>query len=221
MRYLPKSITLSFSITFLLLGASLACIPAAILNPTPIPTLTPISTATPSTVEWSILPLALQEDTLYTGEQRAWSFDIPSEGTILLSLEARIAWDKLAGSAHILELTVNGTPVTSEMLINKPITCTYADGRSYDYYKPIKLGSPSYWMLFYSPDYESNNVRGSKYQVLEGQAYLYMFDITKLVRQGQVNRIIASNQGEPVRDIWNKPIPLTLRQVKLLESFGE
>jgi hypothetical protein len=155
------------------------------------------------------------------GEQRVWSFDAAPESIVLLSLEARIAWENLAGSAQILELNINEAPVTDEALINKPIMLTYVDGRSWSYYSPAGPGLPPYWMLFYSPDYESNNVRGSKYQVLEGQAYLYMFDISPLILVGQVNQVTLRNRGELFRDAQNQPIPLAVRQVKLLKQSRE
>lgn len=161
----------------------------------------------------------VEQDVLYLGEQRIWSFDASSEDIILLSMEARIDWHKLAGSANILELTVNEKPVTSELLVNKPITYTFADGRRYVYYKPVYEGGDFYcWEVFYSPDYESNNVWGSRYQVLEGQAYLYIFDITHLVWPSQLNKIILSTRGEHIQHTNNRVVPLTIRQVKLLKN---
>jgi hypothetical protein len=207
MSQLLKRITLSFSIAILAAVTSLACTLA-----------TPFSSSTTSTSTWSILSLTSREDVLYTGEQRLLSFQASNaHDLVLLSLEARIDWHQLAGSAGIMELLVNGAPVTSEFLINKPITFTYADGRSFSYYRKLESDpDTSYWLLSYSPDYESNNVPGSGYQVLEGQAYLYIFDITELVNPGQVNTITLINQGEEVRDYWDKPVPLAFRQVRLL-----
>ena len=232
MRHLPKQITPALSLTILLVIWSLACGPVALVSPTSTPTASPTATpvvpltytptAAPVThgpVKWSRTPLAAQ-DTLYPGEQRVWSFDASSEGITFLSLETHIDWDKLAGSANLLELTVNGSPITGEMLVNKPITFNFADGQSQAYYRLRDESTAQFlWTVFYSPDYESNNVPGSGYYVLEGQACFYIFDITQLVQSGQVNKITLSNRGEPERQVTKRPIPLVLRQAKLLKNY--
>ncbi len=163
----------------------------------------------------SVIPLNLPENKLAVGEQKSWNFKAPANGTILLSLEARIDWEKLAGSAFIMELTVNDVPITGERLINKPFKVTFADGQKGVYYG--KSPTP-YWMLFYSPSYEANSEIGSGYRVLEGQACLYIFDLTSLVKPGQVNKITLYHRGEYLRDILNRPIPLNFRQVKILQN---
>jgi hypothetical protein len=166
--------------------------------------------------QWSNIPLSIQADTLYTSEQRTWNFDAPPHGTVLLSIEARIGWYQLAGAYPLMELRVNDRPVTADMLINKPITFTLADGRSFSYYLRQTPDSDLYWDVFYSPDFESNNVADSQYRVLEGQAYLYTFDITPLLRHGQTNTIILINRSERLQEIEPGPIPLVFRQAKLM-----
>ncbi|MBK8946447.1 MAG: hypothetical protein IPM32_14420 [Ignavibacteriae bacterium] len=168
---------------------------------------------------WSIITLAPGEDTVHTSKKRAWSSDIYSSDVVLLSIEARIGWHSLAGGAWIMEILINDKPVTGELLVNKPITFTYADGRIFNYYSGgAELELPPYWILFYSHDYESNNTLESKYQVLEGQSCLYIFDITSLVEYGQENTVELINRGERVSDILDQPIPLVFRQVKLIKK---
>lgn len=161
--------------------------------------------------------LSLEEGALDAGEEKTWSVDVWPGTPVLLSLEARIGWHKLAGSAAIMELEVNGVPVADEMLINKPDTFTYADGREFAYYGK-EPGAHSCWTLFYSPDFESSNKPGSGYQVLDGQAYVYVFDITQLVQPERANTITLANRGEPVRDKLRQAVPLVFRRVRLLRE---
>ncbi len=226
MRHLPNQTIAALSLTILAVIWSLACGPIALVSPTATPTAFPPATPTPAaapvthgSAKWSITPLTAQ-DILYQGEQRVWSFDASSEGITLLSMEAHIDWSNLAGAANLLELTVNENPIIGEMLINKPGVYNYADGQSEAYYRLRGESTSQFlWTVFYSPDYESNNVRGSGYQVLEGQACLYLFDITQLVQPGQGNKITLSNRGEPEQRVTKRPIPLMLRQIKLLKNY--
>jgi len=119
-----------------------------------------------------------------------------------------------------MEVLVNQKPVTADLLVNKPLTYTYADGRRFPYYTGIISSAESlYWALTYSPDYESNNVPGSNYQVLEGQTTLYVFDITRLLQPRQANTITLANRGAAVSEVVKRPVSLIFRQVKLLENF--
>lgn len=169
---------------------------------------------------WSIIPLSLQEETLAVGQQKEWTFDQADGDIFLLFMEARTDWESLAGNHYGMELVVNGRTVTGEYVINKPEQFTFADGRAYPYYRKQGTFSPAaYWSLFYSPDFESNNVRGSQYQVLDGQAYLYVFDITPLVKRGERNTVVMRNRGEEVQDYLKRPVPLHVRQVRVLRKL--
>lgn len=211
----------SVFLLWLLACGQLQSIPSAAL-----PTKTPIlisSTNIPAPAgEWLISPLNLDEAVLSVGEEKRWEFEAPMESLILLSLEAHIDWEKLAGGAYIMELVINSAPITGDLLINKPINFTIADGRTNIYYKKAEPNARFLsWAVFYSPDYEANNVPGSGYQVLDGQACLYVFDITSLVKPGRVNEIILSNHGELPQAELHRPIPLKFRQVKLLQKLAE
>ncbi len=211
MYHLSKQVKLLWAIVVLTV-ATLACNSVIIHEPHPTPT-----------AAWSILPLASGESTLYIGEEMEWSFDVPSSEVVLLSLEAHVVWPGLAGGDPVMEILVNDKTVPSELLVNKAITFTCADGRSFPYHRGAELESPPYWVLFYSPDYESNNTFGSNYQVLEGQACLYIFDITSLVEYGQTNKVVLINRGERVHDILDldQPITIAFRQVKLIKKSTE
>lgn len=168
---------------------------------------------------WSVLSLQVAEETLHTGEQKRWYFHLPAHPTlILLSVEAHIDWPNPAGAAYIMELRVNGEAIASPgRLINKPTSFHYADGRWFEYYGSIQeITSLSQWLVFYSPDYDSNNLPSSPYQVMEGQPSLYIFDITDMIYSGQTENITLGNDSEAYS--WTVPEPLSLkfRNIKLL-----
>ncbi len=181
----------------------------------------PAPAADQETEIWSSLPLAVQEELIAVGAEHGWHVEIPAASRVLLSLESRIPWERLAGSANILEISVNDAPVTRAALINKPPIYNFADGRAFDYYRALPTGSGAAWEVFYSPDYKSNNLPGSGYQVLEGQAYLYLFDITPLIQRQRENSLRIRNRGEHVREQVGKPVVLAVRQVKVVHHFVE
>jgi len=92
----------------------------------------------------------------------------------LLKLAARIQWKEVAGAASVLEVRLNGQPVTGS-LVNKGTSFRLADGREFPYY----ADSVRAWTIFYSPDFSLNNTAAAGgYQVVSdpGQAYLYQWN---------------------------------------------
>ncbi len=127
---------------------------------------------------------------------------VPNYDRVYLSLDARIDYPKLAGAAEMLQVKVNGVPVTKTQLVNKGPIFTFPDGKKYAYYTD-ETGT---WKLFYSPSFTSSGIR-------EGDAYKYVFDITSLVYKENTNEIIIANAG-PV--IINKIPPKNVNLVKSL-----
>lgn len=171
--------------------------------------------------EQHILELALQEQSLESGQQASWTISMPAAKSVLLFIEARVDWPSLAGLAYLMEISVNDLPLTEGLLLNKPPTFTFADGRTYRYYGYIEeysANSMPFWGVFYSPDYESNDlpssVISSGYSVNEGSAYTYLFDITTLISTEQT-QITLLNRGEQYTEALNQPIILMYRQLKL------
>jgi hypothetical protein len=128
----------------------------------------------------------------------SYTIGMPASGPIRLSFTGRIDWTSTAGNSNVLEILVNGNPVT---LGNKfiPQTYLYANlGFSEDYYddRGAGWGQPGYlWGLFWSPDYTANNIPSDSYFVWHGDAYSYDFDITNLVNLGASNTITLTNRG--------------------------
>ncbi|HEY4526017.1 MAG TPA: hypothetical protein VJL32_02900, partial [Candidatus Paceibacterota bacterium] len=128
-----------------------------------------------------------QDVTIKPGE--SWTGSIPKSST--LSLEGRIIYSKPAGANYVLQISVNGNTVTSP-LTNKGQSFQYKDGRTFDY----KLGSS--WLLFYGPDYSSDNSSaGGGYQVMTdpGQAYHYSWNISSLIGSNPLMDVVIKNVG--------------------------
>lgn len=128
-----------------------------------------------------------QEVTIKPGE--SWSGSVPKSAT--LSLEGRIEYSKPAGANYIMEVNVNGKALTSA-LTNKGSSFRYEDGRVYDY------RSGNAWILFYSPDFSSNDSSaGGVYQVMTdpGQAYRYSWDISSLAGSGPTMDLVIKNNS--------------------------
>ena len=112
---------------------------------------------------------------LQPGEE--WSGRLQLDGT--LAIEARLLWENPAGANYVLEVVVNGRPVTDPVL-NKMSPMRYADGRNYPYRQP----NAARWLLFYSHDYAANNgPAGGGYEVRTdpGQAYRYVWNVAPML----------------------------------------
>ena len=136
---------------------------------------------------------------LQPGEE--WSGQIRLDAG-LLPIEARLLYDKPAGGNYVLEVAVNGKPVTDPVL-NKMSPMRYADGRNYPYREP----NSAKWLLFYSHDYAANNgAAGGGYEVKTdpGQAYRYVWNVASLAGKNAVADVRFRNSSNP-------PVPLELR----------
>ncbi|WP_420125541.1 hypothetical protein [Longimicrobium sp.] len=128
----------------------------------------------------------------------SYTIGMPSSGPIRLSFSGRINWSSTAGNSNVLEILVNGNPVT---LSNKFIPQTYwYSNQSFgeDYYddRGAAWGQPGYlWGLFWSPDFTANDIPSDPYAVWHGDAYSYDLDITNLVNLGASNTITLTNRG--------------------------
>ena len=109
----------------------------------------------------------------------------------LLAVESRLLWEKPAGGAYALEITINGKPLTAP-LFNKASPMRYADGRNFPYRDP----NSGHWMAFYSHDYEAN--KGPAAGVYEvktepSQAYRYVWDVASLLGGNQTAQVEFRN----------------------------
>jgi hypothetical protein len=139
-------------------------------------------------------------------------------GTVTLRFDARIDMGSTAGNSTLLEVTVNGVPVTAAALANKAPEYTYINrGGTEPYYQ--NRGSAfgqadAYWGLFWSPDFTRNNDPADFYAVSGGNAYTYVLDITALVNRGQANTVTLRNHGEWLVNLGLQPV-IYLRDVSV------
>lgn len=181
-----------------------------------------------TTPDQARLLLANSSETLATGlnlsngSSVSWNVSMPASGTIRLSFDARINYGSTAGNSTIFEIKVNGTPVTSSYLYNKGSTYTYPNrGGTENYYdnRGSWYGqSTSYWGLFWSPDFVSNNTSSNYYYVQNANAYTFVLDVSSLVSYGQVNTIQLVNQGGWVYSATGNSPTIVLRDVIVTAS---
>jgi hypothetical protein len=127
-----------------------------------------------------------------------YTVTMPSSGPIRLSFDGRIDWPYTAGNSTVLEVLVNGIPVTTNYKSYPPSYYYANQGRTEAYYanRGSAWGQPgSLWGLFWSPDFSQNNNPSDWYYVNHGSAYLYNFTISALVNYGQTNNITLRNLG--------------------------
>lgn len=103
---------------------------------------------------------------------------------ILISFEAHLDWVASAGSFPYLGVVVNDKYVTetsslknkeNQFTINYQATVT----STHEYLDPTF----ETWRIFYSPDYDLPNQKIATYQVIEGNATTYVFDISDYIQE--------------------------------------
>ncbi|HYR11240.1 MAG TPA: hypothetical protein VEQ60_25895 [Longimicrobium sp.] len=157
---------------------------------------------------------------LTNGSSVTWNVSMPSSGTIRLSFDGRINYGSTAGNSTILQLKVNGTPVTANLLFNKDSIYTYPNRGNLkeNYFANRGAGwgqADRYWGLFWSPNFTANNSSSNQYYVSGGKAYNYVLTITGLVNYGQVNTIEMVNQGAWVQSATGNSPTIVLQNVKV------
>lgn len=154
---------------------------------------------------------------LTNGSSVTWNVSMPSSGTIRLSFDGRINYGSTAGNSTILEVLVNGVPVTAAHLYNKDSLYTYPNrGGTENYYALRGSGQAAkYWGLFWSPDFTSNNTSSNYYYVQGANAYNFVMTITGLVSYGQVNTIQLVNRGGWVQSATGHSPTIALQNVQV------
>lgn len=214
-----------FCLAALLVALALAC---QMGEPMPLAHIpSPPATAAAGMMPTQALPLDLtaqpmdvfvlqEEGVLAPGEQVTWMFKTQAVEAVWLWLEARVDWHRLAGATMALEIRVNDVPLEAGRLINKSLTYTLADGRSNTYCCRPAADTSVAWVLFYSPNFADNDLPGSGYQVLEGQSYRYVFDITGLATTGQANTITLVSWTQAASKKLEKTVRVIYRGVRVL-----
>lgn len=103
----------------------------------------------------------------------------------LLFLKARVHFGHEAGSYYFMKVKVNGKYLKKEHLLNKPPEKIIADRRKSLWFKE-DINS---WRVCYSPNYKYNYTH-RKYKVMNGDAYIFIFDISSFLKNKKYKIII-------------------------------
>lgn len=96
-----------------------------------------------------------KEARIEPGKKQSFEFDAPStpEGKdAVLSFQARLDYEKVAGNCPTMTMTLNGKPVTGANFINRPTKAKSGSGQMHT------LGGGETITIFYAPDFESADV---------------------------------------------------------------
>jgi hypothetical protein len=135
------------------------------------------------------------------GEEVKVSLDSPTTSEVYLSMTARADSKDLGGGRSFMRIRVNGKEITGERLVNKNLNFTYGDGFNTTYYSK----NMSAWYLFFSPDFVGYDNPKLKDHILEGNAYIYKFDVSDIVNKGAPNDIALENIGDEVAAQYTDP----------------
>ena len=135
------------------------------------------------------------------GDTETKSFDLQNPGNrFILSFNARLDRPHLAGADYSLRISIDGSPLNITSLVNKPQIrnyngpypgqYTYRDGRRFHWFNNANSGAVL--SLLYAPNFWENNVTGTGYGVIGGEATVYEFDVTDALRPG-ANTITFEN----------------------------
>lgn len=142
-----------------------------------------------------------QAATVPYGEVVRLSLDSPATSEVYLTMTARADARELSGGRSFMRITVNGKEITSERLVNKKLNFTYGDGFKTTYYST----NMSAWYLFFSPDFVGYDNPKLADHILEGNAYVYKFDVSDIVNKGAPNEVAIENIGDEVAAQYTDP----------------
>lgn len=132
--------------------------------------------------------------TLQHGESKSFRVTLPArpEGRrAVLSLLARVEFEKVAGYNNAMRITVNGAALTGAQLINKPAR---AKARSGDVYS---MSAGELFSVYYSPDFTSPDTDPHYGLVEEIRPCAFDLDITEFAKEGE-NEIAFTRATGPV-----------------------
>ncbi|MFA5267250.1 MAG: BatD family protein [Methanoregula sp.] len=135
------------------------------------------------------------------GEIVRTSLDAPATSEVYLSMTARADAKALSGGRSFMRIVVNGKNITGERLVNKNMNFTYGDGFKTTYWST----NMSAWYLFFSPDFVGYDNPKLTDHILEGNAYVYKFDVSDIVNKGAPNVVAIENIGDEVAAQYTKP----------------
>lgn len=143
----------------------------------------------------------VQTVTVPYGEDVKVTLDSPATSEVYLTMTARADSRNVGGGFPFMRVTVNGKNITSERLVNKNLNFTYAGGFKTTYYSK----NMSAWYLFFSPNSTIYDDPAFNDHILDGNAYLYKFDVSDVVNKGVPNEIVLENIGDEVAAKYTNP----------------
>ncbi|NMB79536.1 MAG: hypothetical protein GYA23_10645 [Methanomicrobiales archaeon] len=152
----------------------------------------PVTTAPPT-----------QKVTVPYGEELKVSLDAPVTSEVYLTMTARANSRELGGGRSFMRLKVNGKDILAQRLVNKKLNFTYGGEKPFrtTYYST----NMSAWYLFFSPDFAGYENPEQADHILEGNAYVYKFDVSDIVNKGVPNEILIENIGDEVAAQYTNP----------------
>ena len=130
--------------------------------------------------------------TLPRGEGKSFPVKIaavPADKRAVLTLLARVEFEKVAGYNNALRVTVNGTALLAGQLINKPAR---VKARSGDVYS---LAGGEWFAVYYSPDFTSPDTDSHYGLTGDIRPCVFEFDITPFVKAGDNEIKLESASG--------------------------
>jgi hypothetical protein len=142
-----------------------------------------------------------QTVTVPYGEEVKVNLDSPATSEVYLTMTARADAKELGGGRSFMKIRVNGKELAGERLVNKKLNFTYGDGFKTAYYS----NNMSAWYLFFSPDFVGYDNPKLADHILEGNAYVYKFDVSDIVNKGAPNEVVIENIGDEVAAQYTDP----------------
>jgi len=130
--------------------------------------------------------------------------EIPRQGNDdrnLLFLKARINYPREAGSWYLMKILVNGQILRAETLINKYFLKKINDGRESPWFNPQNDS----WKLCYSPNFK-NNYYHPIYKVINGDPYIFVFDLLNIRRENRDYKIRIEHVGTTENEAFRNSI---------------
>jgi hypothetical protein len=111
----------------------------------------------------------------------------------VLSLKARLHYEKPAGYNPCMRLILNGKPLDATRLLNKKPTMTMADGRTQN------AAAGDHFTVAYAPDFDSPDTHPN-YALRGAKVCAYDLRVTDLLKEGANTLVIENNIG---RELMN------------------
>lgn len=145
---------------------------------------------------------SVQTVTAPYGEEVKVTLDSPTSSEVYLTMTVRANSEKPGGGRSFMRVRVNDKEIGSERLVNKKLNFTYnLNNFKTTYYSE----NMSAWYLFFSPDFSWYANTQHIDHIIEGNPYIYKFEVSDLVYRGAPNEIVIENIGDEVAAQYTNP----------------